>query len=158
MGLASFLVQLHEHGNVKVGAVDGPHEDDETIVGVLQEIEAGRRLDMAHDPPVLIVESALWAAQMLYRGCQYLTYREIEEDQVRRGLANPCPQPASPDVMYSADLTLRFLPDLFSLARGVAADDPLVVSLLRLAREWPLSSVGIPGVGTVEVSRFWNQR
>ena len=39
-----------------------------------------------------------------------------------------------------------------SLARGISEDDPLVVELLKLCRDWPLSSVGARGVGEVDAS------
>ena len=58
-------------------------------------------------------------------------------------LSQPCPGPIDPATIYSVDLTLRWLPDLLTLARAAATRDVLVDELLRLAREWPLSSVGI---------------
>jgi hypothetical protein len=69
-------------------------------------------------------------------------------------LAVPCPGNPSPSVCYSADLSLRHLPDLLSLARGIAADDPLVGGMTSLARAWPLSSVGVPGIEGVDASPF----
>jgi hypothetical protein len=59
-------------------------------------------------------------------------------------LRAPCPQPVSPATLWSADLTLRWLPDLWQLAAGIAREDPLVVELQRLAAAWPLGSVGVP--------------
>jgi hypothetical protein len=41
------------------------------------------------------------------------------------------------------DLAFQFLPELISLARGIAEQDPLVEGLRTLAAAWPLSSVGV---------------
>jgi len=53
-----------------------------------------------------------------------------------------CPQPLSADAIYSADLLLRYLGDLMTMARAVADRDILVTELSRLAGQWPLSSIG----------------
>ena len=80
-------------------------------------------------------------------------FREIE-GKSRAVLAVPCPEPPSPSVCYSADLSLRYLPDLLSLAKGIASDDPLVHGLHAICRSWPLSSVGVPDVGELDTGAF----
>ena len=80
--------------------------------------------------------------------------REVDAASVQQALAAPCPRPPSASVCYSADLSLRYLPDLLSLARGIAPDDPLVAGLTALARAWPLSSVGVAGMEDLDVSAF----
>jgi hypothetical protein len=85
--------------------------------------------------------------RVLRRGCLYLAYREIGPEEVGRGLAEPCPaDELTASVLYSADLGLRWLPDLIGLARGVGEGDPLVEGLRQLGAAWPLSSVGVVGV------------
>src|SRR5262249_25031638 len=62
--------------------------------------------------------------------------------------------PPSPETDYSADLVLQYLPDIIGMTRAVASGDPLLQQLLILAREWPLSSVGVSEVGQVGVNAF----
>jgi hypothetical protein len=56
------------------------------------------------------------------------------------------PDPRNPETHYAVDLGLSYLPSLFRRAERVAPDDPLLEALKQLASEWPLSSVGMPGV------------
>src|SRR5262249_17945041 len=53
-----------------------------------------------------------------------------------------------------ADIGFRFLPDIWRLSRTRAPNDPLVSCVMELATRWPLSSVGITGLPTVDVGGF----
>ena len=155
MSLRSFLIDLRETGRARVEAFTSPLADDMAKVHeVLSELDSRARLEMPFQPPQLSLSAALWGATMLYRSSQFLVFRELGADLVKKTLSSRCPERPSPETSYSVDLTFRYLPDLVSLARGIAEDDPLVGGLLVLARTWPLSSVGILGVGDVDVSPF----
>jgi hypothetical protein len=155
MSLASFLNSIQDGTPVKVppGQVTDP-ADWAAVIGILEAMDAAGRAEIAHDAPPMVPEVALWAAERLYRACQFMVYRDVDADVVRASFAVPCPQPPSPAASYSADLVLRHLGEVYTLARGVAREDPLVDGLLNLGRAWPLSSVGMPGVGEVDVSAF----
>jgi hypothetical protein len=155
MSIATFLTALRDGGPLAVppDAEPRPHAEP-AAVAILETIDFAARAEIAHAAPPLAPAVALWAAERLFRACQFLVYREVGADDVRAGLSVLSPAPASPGTCYSADLVLRYLPDLFSLARGVAREDPLVDGLLALARAWPLSSVGMPDVGDVDASPF----
>jgi hypothetical protein len=88
---------------------------------------------------------------MLYRACQFITYRDTGETTVAEMLAAACPASDPPSVHYSVDLTFRFLPDLGKLARCVSPRDPLLAHIGKWAVEWPLSSVGMADVGPVRI-------
>ncbi len=149
----TFLRQLSETGHVSVrpfGAEVG--EDD-----WLPELDRRARLELPGEAPVLSLPAARWAAATFYRACQLLVCRDVPADEVTAALAEGCPQARSPAVHYSADLVLRYLPDLLAAARRLAAGDPLTDALIRLAQEWPLSSVGVPGLapeGLAEIDTF----
>src|SRR4029079_16978759 len=96
--------------------------------------------------------AARWAATLLYRVCQLLVYRELDETLVRAALHTACPEPMSAAVAYSVDLTFRHLPDLMTLVRAAAEQDILVADLRKLANVWPLSSVGMKEVAADDVS------
>ena len=147
----AFVRSLAETGRVSVPPDEAIPSDVDPAVC---ELDTVARQDMASDPPALESPAAAWALTLLYRACQALVFREIDAASVEQALAAPCPRPPSPSVCYSADLSLRYLPDLLSLARGIAPSDPLVAGLTALARAWPLSSVGTAGLEDVEVSAF----
>jgi hypothetical protein len=46
---------------------------------------------------------------------------------------------------------MRFLPDVVKLAKSAASDDPLIAQIHRIGRQWPLSSVGIASLGSVDI-------
>ena len=49
--------------------------------------------------------------------------------------------PLTPSHHLSADLTLRYLPQVLRRARGLNPDDPLVECITSVLRRWPLSGV-----------------
>ena len=146
-----FVQDMLSSGRLRVPRDPGPPRD---LGGAVRELDRLARPDLPFDPPPLAGSVGEWALLTVYRACQALVHRDIEPDAVRAALAVPCPVPPSPAVCYSADLALRVLPDLIGLARGVARDDPLVAALETLARAWPLSSVGVGGLGPVDVRAF----
>jgi len=157
MGFASFLSSLLESGRVRVS---GQHElpQDELHAGdqVLKAFEEQYRLEMPGEPPPLDLRAARWAAVMFFRACQFAVYRDVPAQVVEAELSASCPARTSPGVCYSVDLVFRLLPDLARFARSAAENDPLVAHLKRLAREWPLSSVGTPEVDGTNIDGFVN--
>jgi hypothetical protein len=151
MSAVQFVQSLLDTGRVKVPPGGDPLDDVEEAVA---ELDRAARTDAAFEPPALAVPVAAWALTTVYRAAQALVFREIDADAVRQMLAVPCPLPPSPSVHYSTDLSLRYLPDLLALARGIAPDDPLVTGLTNLARAWPLSSVGVPAAADADPTSF----
>jgi hypothetical protein len=139
-------------------AVPHPADDPPDLVAQLESDllshEADRRLELLHPAPAFDLATGMHASRLLYRACQFLIYRDLGDDAVAGGLGEPFAGPMTPAACYSADIAFAALPDLFALARGASPADPLVQGLQQLARAWPLSSVGIPGVGDVDVSPF----
>ncbi len=153
MSVKSFLIALLENGKVRV---DRPREEPaREIAGaedVLRQMDGHARLEAPGDAPRLSLPAAVWGALTLYRGAQLLVHRDASADFVKEAMSTPCPEKPSANVAWSVDLALRYLPDLLSLARGVAEDDPLVAELARIAGEWPLSSVGVREAEARDVS------
>jgi len=155
MGLSAFLRSLFEDGRARLPAY-APLDDSELRAAdaELLEFERLARLETPGDAPGLDPEAARWAAVTLFRACQFVVHRDVPAEIVGRELSLACPSRRWPAVDYSADLTLRFLPELFTFARSAAENDPLVSCLRDLARRWPLSSVGVPDLGPVDVASF----
>lgn len=157
--LESFLVELREVGRVRVdGAEEPTAEDMQGAAAILADMDADGRLRLAFAPPPLVLEAAVWAAVLVYRGCQFLVFRDTSAEAVRETLARPCPASPSPGVSYSADLTFQHLPELLAMARGAASGDPLTLALTALAGAWPLSSVGVEGLAGVKIDAFIEDR
>ena len=162
MTVARFVESLFTEGRVRVGASVGrngrlnhPSADDlEETKSVLKEMELSYRANLPGDPPKVSEKALLWGAATTFYASSFLAYRDAGEDVMRLALSANCPENPSPSVCYSVDLTFRFLPDLVRLARAVSPNDPLVDALTTLARQWPLSSVGIAHVGPVDVTPF----
>ena len=78
-----------------------------------------------------------------------LVDRSMDEAHVRALLSPPALPSSSdsPSAYCSADLTLRYLPDLYLLARLKSESDPMLDCLTAMAKRWPLSSPGVPGAG-----------
>jgi hypothetical protein len=149
MALDTFLRSLFDHGRLAVPVPDAGEGVTELAAAgaILDGFEADWRLDFPGTAPRWDREAALFAARVLYRGAQGVVFRQIDSESLRAGFDLPLPDGVdTPSAHYSVDVTLRFLPDLARMARGASADDPLVGLLDTLARQWPLSSVGMPDV------------
>jgi len=145
--LLTFLQDLLEHGHVRVPLIAEPIDPaDKDIASAIRSLDAETRADLAGDAPPLSLPTTTWAFALLENACRYLVYREYEVEDIAAAFAERCPEPPSPSACYSADLFLRYLPDVTRLARGVGEADPLVEYLLAVARTWPLSSIGVEGI------------
>jgi MoxR-vWA-beta-propeller ternary system domain bpX4 len=155
MSFASFLRSLFENGRASAPPF-GPLSASDLSEGdrVLSEFEAIQRLDLPGEPPVFDAIAGRWAAISFFRACQFVVYRDLPTEELARELSNPCPRRRSPAVDYSVDLVIRFLPDLLTLARSAAEKDPLVDHLRAWAKQWPLSSVGVAGLESLDCSSF----
>jgi hypothetical protein len=143
MLLTSFLTDLLSSGAVTLAGRPAPFaEADLAAAGqLLRAYHADDALELPHHAPDFDAPAALWAAGVLYHTIQLALVRELDEAAIHEYLPD-YPREATPAAVYSADLCLRYLPDLLRLARGLAPADALVSRLLRLARHWPLSFDG----------------
>ena len=143
--MKEFLETLRRSGDVIV-TPEGMPELDDTIREDIVEHELAFRANLMPGAPPLELEAAYWALGQLYRACQFLVIRDVEEDMVRSELRGAFGGDATASVHYSVDLCFSYLPSLHRLATRVAPKDALVEMIERLAGDWPLSSVGIESV------------
>ena len=143
--LTNFLRALLDTGDVTVASYLTPFAPDDlaTATALLRRYHAADALHLPHQAPPFEPAAAQWAAECLYRTAQLAFLRDYDADAVVAHLAD-WPGEASPAASYAVDLVFRHLPALLDLARHLAPADALVARLQALARQWPLSFVGVP--------------
>ncbi len=144
MKLAAFIQGLITRGAVEVSA--GQHqpadEDRAETASFLKAFYLQDQLEMPFDTPSFCPEAAIWSADYFYQSVQLTVLRDLDESILLQRL-KAYPKPITPEAIYSADLVMRHLPDLFELAKGLAPADLLVEQLHITASAWPFSSVGV---------------
>lgn len=117
---------------------------------VLAELESHWRWEMPGRAPPFDGDAGLWGATLFYRACQLTVYRELGAEVIEREFATMPPTSLDASSHYSVDILLRFLPQLAVFAQRAATGDALVSALRRVGQAWPLSSVGMPGLGVTD--------
>ena len=148
-----FLETLCLDGRARVGGPETASEGDlREGLDWLTEFERDYRRHIPGHPPALHSVGLRWSVSLFYRAAQCVVHRHLGEQVVVSDLGLPFPEAPTSGSVYSVDLTFRFLPDLYRLARGVSEGDPLLVRILEWGAEWPLSSVGmtLPRLGPTE--------
>lgn len=144
MNLSAFITALTREGQVAVAhdITPFPPEALQAAAAVLHSYYLNDISDMPASPPAFDNDAALWAAAYVYRTTQLIMLRTPGPEQVSI-LLLPYTGAITAAAVYSADLCLRYLPDLLSMSKGLAPDDPLVMQLRQTAAAWPYSSTGM---------------
>jgi hypothetical protein len=139
--LASFVEELLTSGRVVLdGAPAVPAADRLPALRRLERAHLDRCLDLAGPELAFDGELALTAATVVWRACWFLVSHREPDAAVAQALALPAGTP-TPGQHLSADLTLRYLPQVWRRAASQDAADVLTCCLARVLREWPLSGV-----------------
>jgi hypothetical protein len=143
--LSEFIQDLIQQGKVTVAAqlIAFSEEDIQHSITCLQAAHAACAQELTGDVPAFDPGAAVWAARYIYHAVQLALLRDANDATVNDCLT-PFPGVVTPAAILSADLCLRYLPNLLALAKGLAPDDILVKRLQETAARWPLSSIGLP--------------
>jgi hypothetical protein len=98
------------------------------------------RREVAGPPIEFDAATATVAAGLLHQACWFSLNRQDPDAALDRLLALPGP-PRSASEHLSADLTLRYLPQIYRRAKAQHPADRLTVLLEEVLRRWPLSGV-----------------
>lgn len=90
--------------------------------------------------PPFYSEAALWAARIVYVSAQLLLYRENKEKDFAVLLPS-YEGDNTPAAVLSADLCLRFLPDMLVQFKLIDSEDPLIELLEKILVTWHYSGV-----------------
>jgi hypothetical protein len=140
-GLAEFFTRLlHEGKAVLQERPESPPAARGEAIGVLRQAFESYRLSVAGPRIEFDEEAALAAAELVRWACWYTVRRdepavELEDRLTIHRL------PSSPAQHLSADVAMRFLPQVYRRARALAPSDPLPGSLAKVLRQWPLTGI-----------------
>lgn len=144
MCLGDFLTQLFKTGQVEMPPGPDP---------LISSPSARRQLGLAYEAdswhfpglqPGWNPEAGETAASWLAAAALCFSDRTIDSTTVKKLLSLPAP-PLTLCDHYSADLVLRYVPELYHLAQSLSPEDPLIFSIRKMADLFPLSAPGIPG-------------
>jgi hypothetical protein len=117
------------------------HEQE--VVEFLKAEYVSESNDYPYSPPDYSPGAALWAARTFYISAQLLLNRENREADLE-GLLQPYQYERSSSAMLSADLLLRFLPDLIQHLKTVDPIDKLPEILESHLKDWHYSGISYP--------------
>jgi hypothetical protein len=139
--LDAFLRELFDDGRVVFRGRPEPSPRDRTsTLAVLRAAFEDHRLDVAGPLIPFDPDRAFEAAELFRIACWFLLNRSEPAETVAKALELPRP-PRTAAEHLSADLVLRFAPQIHRRARALAADDTLATFLADLLRRFPLSGV-----------------
>jgi len=136
------IQHLHQEEEVLLYAniLEFSIQDQHEVVAYLREVYAAASLDYPYQAPEFDENAALWAAHTLYMSNQLLLYRENAEADLGKILPYYT-EAITPSAILSADLTLRFLPDVISELSVIDPDDALIPILESHLLVWHYSGV-----------------
>jgi hypothetical protein len=128
-------ILLYEH------AVLVPAAELELAAAFLETEYDNECLGYPGKAPAFDAAAATWAAQTVYIAAQLLLYRKDREADLPAML--PAYEGAvTPGAILSADICLRFLPDVVQMAGNIDADDILITILEAHLQHWHYSAIG----------------
>lgn len=116
-------------------------EDQRLVMEFLTMEYRTEVLTMPFDVPEFDVDAALWAAKTVYTACQILLYR-VNPDSELPELLPRFDKVKDASSILSADLCLRFLPQIYIESKAIDYEDKMVPLLEQILQEWHYSSVG----------------
>jgi MoxR-vWA-beta-propeller ternary system domain bpX4 len=117
-------------------------DEDIQLVADFLEIEyESEILNVPNKAPAFNKKAAVWGAKIIYTACQLILYRENKEDELP-SLFPAFENEINVDTIFSADLCLRFLPQIITETKHIDPDDKLINILEAILKQWHFSSIG----------------
>jgi hypothetical protein len=115
-------------------------EDEKEVVDFLNEEYSLEALNHPYQSPEFNSHASLWAAKTVYISAQLILYRENKDADLSTLLPGFTSEVNTAAVL-SADLCLRFLPDLIIQLKLIDSEDALIQVLEATLKQWHYSSV-----------------
>ncbi|MCE2995414.1 MAG: hypothetical protein ACK5RG_20685 [Cyclobacteriaceae bacterium] len=118
-------------------------DEDQMVVDFLKSQYEEEKMDYPDSPPEYDEVAALWAAKTVYVAAQLILFRQDKEETLNN-LFLPIHIPTTPGSILSADLCLRFLPEMIKNLKAIDSEDLLIDLLEERLKKWHYSSVNYP--------------
>jgi hypothetical protein len=139
--LLAFVRRLLEEGEVRLEERPNPSAKERAEAeAFLAQAYAAYRLEIAGALLDYDAATTTAASELVWQACWFLVSHQESDLALEKHLTMPG-EPLSPAQHLSADLMLRFLPQIHRRAQALAPDDPLSRRLAQILRHWPLSGV-----------------
>ncbi len=136
-----FLTHLLDQGRIIFHASKGPRDQPtERDLAILAEAFDAHVLSVAGPRIAFDPATALEAADLVRQSSWALVNHDERLGDLRRRIRMSEP-PRTPSQHLSADLLLRYLPQILNRARAIDPADPLNALLADVLQSWPLSGV-----------------
>jgi len=136
-----FLTQLLDHGKIVFRSAPAPQDRPSSrAVAVLASAFETHGRSVAGPRIAFDAGVACAAAELVRRSSWATVNHDDRVAELEKRLRMPG-SPVTPSQHLSADLTLRYVPQILRRARGLDPSDPLVGLLANVLRHWPLSGV-----------------
>jgi hypothetical protein len=138
---SEFLSQLLDEGKIVFRSAKPPQDrPSDRDAAMLAEAFATFALSVGGPPIAFEARTACEAAELVRQASWALVSRDERPEELERRLRMST-APSTPAQHLSADLMLRYLPQVLRRARGLDPVDPLIEILAEVLRRWPLSGV-----------------
>lgn len=112
----------------------------EAVLNLLEAYYNREALGYPFVAPIFDRMSALWSSKILFHAAQLLMYREHEAESIQQ-LIPAYAKPKTAAVILSADITLRFIPNILKQLEVISIEDSLIPVLKTLLQEWHYSGL-----------------
>lgn len=107
--------------------------------------------------PVFDAKAAEWAATVIFHTASLILFRDQSDSYLKQ--IKPYFSSIHPSAIVSADLTLRFLPQLYFFLKKIDSEDPALVIIENILQKWPYSAIHTdlePVVGSYDLLKDHN--
>lgn len=137
------IFQLRREGDlVLYDSFQLPADEECLIAGeLLEEDYEQEKNGYPFTAPPFDLPAAIWGAKTLYTFTQLVLYRKHEEAAIPE-LFTPYTGTITPGAILSADLCLRFLPQLYQQVSNIDDADVVLPLMQDLLNQWHYSGIG----------------
>ncbi|MCD9855371.1 hypothetical protein LUD75_11665 [Epilithonimonas sp. JDS] len=137
------IFRLRTDGHITIFAAiqDIPKKEEQDVASYLESEFEKERLEFVSDQIKYDAETAVWAAKVLYRSAQLYLIRKDTDKNLDK-LIPVFKGKIDVSAILSADLSLRFLPQIISALQGADAEDPLIKMLENILTQFDYSAIG----------------
>lgn len=115
-------------------------KQSESVLGLLRGYYDKEAKAYPFVAPIFNKEAALWSSKVLFHAAQLLMYREHEADSIHQ-LIPSFSKPKSAATILTADVSLRFIPNILKQLEVIDIEDSMIPILEALLKEWHYSGL-----------------